>query len=99
MVRDDEGLDVNPKQTLCGFVTRRHKENGPALPLCVDLDQGALWNDRKEQKNGKNGQVYDPLKDRGAASAKSNYADKERERQENLILLAEPKFDGLVERN
>ena len=49
----------------------------------------------KKQENGEDDEVYDALKHGSLPSAQGDHAEKQRQRQQGLILPVQTKFEGL----
>jgi hypothetical protein len=52
-------------------------------------------NDRKEQKSCEHDEMYDALQNRGPAGAQCDHAEKQGQRQQDLILGAQAEFERL----
>jgi hypothetical protein len=70
--------------------TGRCRASGP--PRC-----DALRYHGEEQEHCEDDEVYDALKHRGPARAQRDHADEKRQRQQDLVLLAQPELERLGE--
>src|ERR1700732_3961615 len=58
-----------------------------------------LRNNCKEQKSREHDEMYDALQNRGPAGAQSDHAEKQGQRQQDLILGAQAEFKRLGDRD